>query len=258
MATPSISWSETTPAGTANRSEGDDRIRELKTQLREVIAVDHEMDSSGTGDTWGYHNKVTFIEQSTSPTAIANTFMLFAKESDSKTELFMDSYDTSNAEMQLTKDGQFIGGFQYEVRMFSGLTANIPTGWVICDGTNSTPNLADKFVRSTGDTITTRAWTSGSGEFGAGGSDTITEIISHVHTISIDSGGLHSHSLHYYAGGGTSKAVARSDGAQAELTEVVWQGGSHTHTGSAAVPSGGVASIDNAPAYEELLFIMKS
>lgn len=32
------------------------------------------------------------------------------------------------------------------IMMFSGLQADIPSGWVICDGTNSTPDLRDKFV----------------------------------------------------------------------------------------------------------------
>lgn len=32
--------------------------------------------------------------------------------------------------------------------MWHGTIANIPTGWVICDGNNSTPNLLDKFVKS--------------------------------------------------------------------------------------------------------------
>lgn len=30
--------------------------------------------------------------------------------------------------------------------MWSGTIANIPSGWVICDGNNSTPNLSDKFI----------------------------------------------------------------------------------------------------------------
>ena len=30
--------------------------------------------------------------------------------------------------------------------MWSGTLATIPTGWVLCDGTSGTPNLADRFV----------------------------------------------------------------------------------------------------------------
>ena len=30
--------------------------------------------------------------------------------------------------------------------MWSGATNNIPSGWVLCDGNNSTPNLQDRFI----------------------------------------------------------------------------------------------------------------
>jgi microcystin-dependent protein len=32
------------------------------------------------------------------------------------------------------------------VVMWSGLLSNIPNGWALCDGTNSTPNLSGKFI----------------------------------------------------------------------------------------------------------------
>ena len=34
--------------------------------------------------------------------------------------------------------------------IWSGDSANIPDGWVLCDGTNGTPNLSDKFVLGAG------------------------------------------------------------------------------------------------------------
>jgi hypothetical protein len=33
--------------------------------------------------------------------------------------------------------------------MFSGLAADIPDGWAICDGTNGTPDLRGRFIRMT-------------------------------------------------------------------------------------------------------------
>lgn len=32
---------------------------------------------------------------------------------------------------------------------WSGTIANVPDGWALCDGTNGTPDLADKFIKST-------------------------------------------------------------------------------------------------------------
>ncbi len=34
-----------------------------------------------------------------------------------------------------------------EVRAFAGTLAQIPSGWQLCDGTNNTPDLRDKFIR---------------------------------------------------------------------------------------------------------------
>ena len=31
--------------------------------------------------------------------------------------------------------------------MWSGTIANIPSGWVLCDGANSTPDLSSKFIK---------------------------------------------------------------------------------------------------------------
>jgi hypothetical protein len=32
--------------------------------------------------------------------------------------------------------------------MWSGTAETIPEGWAICDGTNGTPNLIDKFIKA--------------------------------------------------------------------------------------------------------------
>ena len=71
------------------------------------------------------------------------------------------------------------------IGLWSGNLATIPTGWVICDGTNETPDLRDKFIRgASGDDVpaTTTVGT-------VGGSDNtiLTEpmLASHSHTISV-------------------------------------------------------------------------
>jgi hypothetical protein len=32
--------------------------------------------------------------------------------------------------------------------MFNGASSEIPEGWAICDGTNGTPNLIGRFIKS--------------------------------------------------------------------------------------------------------------
>ncbi len=47
----------------------------------------------------------------------------------------------------------YIGGNEMPtglICMWSGLKANIPTGWNLCDGSNGTPDLRDRFILSVG------------------------------------------------------------------------------------------------------------
>lgn len=60
------------------------------------------------------------------------------------------------------------------IRVYAGLTADIPAGWQLADGTNSTPNLKDKFVVGSGNLY---------GLGSSGGSTTITanNLPTHTH-----------------------------------------------------------------------------
>lgn len=42
-------------------------------------------------------------------------------------------------------------GFGF-IALWFGSLASIPVGWALCDGTQGTPNLRDRFVRGAGDT----------------------------------------------------------------------------------------------------------
>ena len=59
--------------------------------------------------------------------------------------------------------------------MWSGSIATIPTGWALCDGTNSTPNLRNRFVVCAGDTYAVAAT--------GGTADAV--VVSHSHTTSV-------------------------------------------------------------------------
>lgn len=79
MSAPTIAWDETSPSGSQSVSLGDDRIREMKTQLREILDVDHEMSSSGSGTDWGKHNKVSLLEQADIGTGVSTKPILGAQ-----------------------------------------------------------------------------------------------------------------------------------------------------------------------------------
>ena len=74
-----------------------------------------------------------------------------------------------------TGGGIPVGG----IILWSGSVGTIPSGWGLCDGTDGTPDLTDRFVVGAGGTYTP-------GD--TGGADTVTlalsEIPAHVHSIS--------------------------------------------------------------------------
>lgn len=120
--------------------------------------------------------------------------------------------------------------------MWSGSVGAIPSGWLLCDGTNGTPNLVDKFVRGTGT----------SGSIGTtGGSDT------------------HTHTAHSYTPTGTNSAIAASGSATSMGgTTIANTVADNTHTHAAPTFTGDAASlthttVDNIPAYYYLAFIIK-
>lgn len=71
-----------------------------------------------------------------------------------------------------------------EIKMFNGLASDIPEGWHICDGTEGTPDLTDKFIKAS----TTAGQTGGA----EGGEVTLESgnIPSHEHSITFDPSGL--------------------------------------------------------------------
>ena len=70
------------------------------------------------------------------------------------------------------------------IAMWSGTIASIPSGWVICDGNNSTPNLLARFIRQVA--------TAGTNPGSTGGADTvaltIAQLASHSHFLANTSG----------------------------------------------------------------------
>jgi hypothetical protein len=69
----------------------------------------------------------------------------------------------------------FVAGM---IMLWSGSSASIPSGWLLCDGTNSTPDLRNRFVVGAGSTYAVNAT--------GGSADTI--VVSHSHTSSTISG----------------------------------------------------------------------
>ncbi len=115
------------------------------------------------------------------------------------------------------------------VILFSGAINTIPSGWQLCDGTNSTPNLKNKFVVGAGSTYAVGA---------TGGRATIAN-----HRLTIAQIPSHNHS--YRAGGSSSQNVKMDNDVN------VVQGLGNRTTGNKG--GGGVHNHgDNRPPYHAL------
>jgi len=172
---------------------------------------------------------------------------------------------------------------------WSGAIVDIPTGWGLCDGTNGTIDLTDRFVVGAGNTYVVGA---------TGGANTVTlteaQLPPHVHGLSTDgshnhtmqsagnhnhsastnSTGYHSHTYTRYAGkwgaGSGTEFWASSgtyntggNGTHSHTVSVGYNGshvhtidsnGAHSHT---VASTGGGASHENRPPYYALAFIQK-
>ena len=95
--------------------------------------------------------------------------------------------------------------------MWYGSVASIPAGWVLCDGTNGTPDLRDRFVVGAGSTYVPAVVGGATSATG-----TTTTAADHNHGGSTGQAGSHNHSAstntvgahaHAYTTGGTSISV---------------------------------------------------
>lgn len=140
------------------------------------------------------------------------------------------------------------------IMLWYGSTASIPSGWVLCDGTNSTPNLTNKFIVGAGGTYSVAA---------TGGS-TDAFVVSHTHTASFtgDALGTHDHKpVNGYAmgltpGGGGGLGGGDLNSASGDLNTSAVSAG--TPSGTVAVASAGSTGANgNLPPYYALCYIMK-
>lgn len=169
--------------------------------------------------------------------------------------------------------------------MWSGSTASVPTGWALCDGTNGTPDLRDRFIVGAGSAYAP-------GAVGGANSVTLTQaqMPVHQHTVAIatDSQGSHAHSgstssdgAHTHteqagsgpSAGATTAVAYVSDAVSASgiaTTTPTSSAGAHAHTLSTSTggahahsvsgqtqAAGSGASVDIRPLFYALAYVMK-
>lgn len=167
------------------------------------------------------------------------------------------------------------------VIMWYGSLASIPAGWYLCDGTNGTPDLQDKFVVCAGSTYAV-------GDVGGAATVTLTtpQLAAHAHPVAsstVNDAGSHTHpasasttSTHTH---GLSPAANSPSGPNAfgpgpgyfgtasigdanphsHSSPSTGTGGDHTHPVTFTVnPAGAGDAHQNLPPYYALAYLMKA
>jgi microcystin-dependent protein len=143
----------------------------------------------------------------------------------------------------------FVSGM---IMMWSGSIATVPSGWYVCDGNNSTPDLRNKFVIGSG--------TGATYAVGATGGSADAVVVSHTHTATSSvSDPTHNHPTQGFTGNlsGSNNAPVYNGGYNQGT--VANNAASTGISVSTSVASAGVSGTNaNLPPYYALCYIMKA
>jgi hypothetical protein len=146
------------------------------------------------------------------------------------------------------------------IGMWSGTIATIPSGWYLCNGSNGTPDLRDKFIVGASSDETAIAKTNITGALTKTGGTKDAINVSHTHTAtsSVTDPG-HSHSFPNTAiAQGNSGQQGRTDGSQASAMGSTSGATTGISISTSISSAGSDGTNQNLPPYYALAFIMKS
>lgn len=135
------------------------------------------------------------------------------------------------------------------ISIWYGAIGSVPSGWYLCDGSNGTPDLRDRFIVGAGSTYSVAAT--------GGSTDAI--VVSHTHTATFTGTALaaHSHTMGgaFGGGGGIGGGDLNSSQGNASTSSV----SAGTPAGTVAVTTAGTSGTNaNLPPYYALAYVMKS
>ena len=149
----------------------------------------------------------------------------------------------------------FVAGM---IMMWSGTIATIPSGWYLCDGSNGTPDLRNKFIigANADDGGAAKTNVTGSATQSGGSKDAIVVSHNHTATSSVTDPG-HTHNIQTWgANGGNDLSVASPNANTGTMTTASKTTGISVSTSVASSGSSGTNA--NLPPYYALAFIMKA
>jgi microcystin-dependent protein len=140
------------------------------------------------------------------------------------------------------------------IMLWAGTLASIPAGWQLCDGTNGTPDLRDRFVLGVSE---------GENPGATGGSHfyylSVSSLPSHDHAINTGGAHAHTYSKKVYSESRTVDERVSSNlvcSLSHSNNNSTTQSGTHNHRGATGTTGGG-APIDNRPSFYKLAFICR-
>lgn len=137
------------------------------------------------------------------------------------------------------------------ISLWYGSIGSVPLGWYLCDGTNGTPDLRDRFIVGAGSTYSVAA---------TGGSANAV-LVSHTHmatsTSTVDDQG-HFHSLSLPAGAGGSGNIAAGGSSLGTTNTTTKTTGITVATTTSNSTEGVSATNANLPPYYALAYVMKA
>ena len=222
------------------------------------------LSSTGSGTNWIDANTTSVANSINVGTNLNSTnadqFVTFVGSSSGNNPIRVDNelkYNPSTNRLtagSFAGDGSALTGVESFVTgmiiLWYGDTSNVPTGFVLCDGNNSTPDLRDRFVIGAGNNFS-------AGNTGGSNSITLSEanLPSHRHfLVSNNLVGINNSNSNVSANNQITKGTGPSN---------LFEGYNLGATGSDAVSGrssavGSGTAIDNKPSYHALCYIMKT
>jgi len=168
---------------------------------------------------------------------------------------------TSNSSKYLTTDGSvaswgsvvtFTSGM---ILMWSGTIATIPSGWYLCNGSNSTPDLRNRFIIGAYSDTSSVAYSTVTGSNTQTGGTKDAIVVSHTHTATVTD------PTHVHTYGNAQRVQVGNDNG----TAYDGQNGASFNTTAASTgisvsnsTAGSSGTDQNLPPYFALAFIMKA
>ena len=181
--------------------------------------------------------------------------------------------DAGSLTTNLTNSFVPVGG----IIMWSGSISNIPSGWALCNGSNGTPDLRNRFVVGAYSDSANSAWPNLAPDDTGGSAD--ATLVSHSHTINnhthsfstTSNPGDHDHNVDVLAEFASTHGTWQTGGGYRQVhtggthrKPITSDAGGHTHSGTTGNQSdsgtdsqGSSSTNANLPPFYALCYIMR-